>query len=505
VIGEGGGSAARPMEVAGGQSRPVEAAGGTPRPVDAAGSDGGHLYTRRIRGDRPVDLVVAGGGPAGTAAAVCAARLGLKVLLVEATGCLGGMGTSGLVASFGPVSDGERMLVGGFMKELTERMWVEYAFGPHVVPDFLNKQLNRWIPFKPEHLKRILDAFVTESGAQLRFFTRVIDVETSGQRLSGVVIANVEGLSHVPARAFIDATGDAAVAALAGAECRTVLRDTDTVAPSTLCSLVAGMDWNHPAYGDDWRGIDAVKSRTKSEWVPQAIDDGFFTQEDRFFPGMNKIGEHSASLNAGHVFNLDPLSNRSLSDGMVFGRKLAAEYVEFYRRYVPGCEGLELMTTAPLMGIRDSRRIIGEFELGIDDFRRRRQFPDQVAVYNRPTDVHPTDTTREEYDRFMRDFHGNDNLGHGNCVGIPYGILVPRGWENLWVAGRCHSSDTKVHGSIRAQSAAYMMGQAAGTAAARSLATGEPACDLDTASLVEQLRRDGAYLPQPTLSRAMTR
>jgi hypothetical protein len=90
-------------------------------------------------------------------------------------------------------------------------------------------------------------------------------------------------------------------------------------------------------------------------------------------------------------------------------------------------------------------------------------------------------------------------------VGIPYSILVPRGSQNLWVAGRCHSSDTKVHGSIRAQSAAYMMGQAVGTAAAQSIASGEPACDLDTQVLVEKLRAHGAYLPQKTLARTMTR
>jgi len=464
-----------------------------------------YRLTRDIPLDEGYDLVVAGGGPAGTAAAVCGARLGLKTLLVEATGCLGGMGTSGLVASFGPVSDGERMLVGGFMRELLETMWTQGAFGPHVVPEFLHAQLNRWVPFKPEHLKRILDDFAVAAGVEVRFFSRVLDVEASDGRIKGVVVGNVEGLRHVRARTFVDATGDAAVAALAGAACRVVLRDTQSVAPSTLCSLLGGMDWHHPDYGDDWRGIDAVKQRVKSEWVPRAIEEGFFTQDDRFFPGMNRIGDQGATLNAGHVFNLDPLSVRSLSDGMVFGRRLAQEYVEFYRRYVPGCAGLELLGTAPVMGVRDSRRIVGEFELGIEDFRNRRQFPDQVAVYNRPTDVHPTNTSREEYERFMRDFHGKDNLGRGDCVGIPYSILVPRGFENLWVAGRCHSSDTQVHGSIRAQSAAYMMGQAAGTAAAQSVATGQPACDLDTWTLVETLRAAGAYLPQVALSRSMTR
>jgi hypothetical protein len=464
-----------------------------------------YIFTRTLPAEPVYDLVVAGGGPAGTAAAVCAARLGLKVLLAEATGCLGGMGTSGLVASFGPVSDGERMLVGGFMKELLQTMWDQKAFGPQVVEAFLHSQLNRWVPFNPEHLKRILDEFVVAAGVDLRFFTRVVEADSSDRRINGVVLSNVEGLRYVPARTFIDATGDAALAALAGAECKVVLRDTETVSPSTLCSMVGGMDWDDLAYGDDWRGMDSVKNRVKSELVPRAIEDGFFTQEDRFFPGMNRVGRHATTLNAGHVFNLNPLSIRSLSDGMVFGRKLALEYAEFYRRYVPGCAELELLTTAPVMGVRDSRRIVGEFELTIDDFRAKRQFPDQVAVYNRPTDVHPSDTSKAEYERFMKDFHGKDNLGKGEHVGIPYGILVPRGSANLWVAGRCHSSDTKVHGSIRAQSAAYMMGQAAGTAAAQSVATGQPANDLDTRALVESLRAAGAYLPQAELSGSMTR
>jgi hypothetical protein len=462
-----------------------------------------YTFSRRIEADPAYDLVVAGGGPAGTAAAVCAARLGLKVLLCEATGCLGGMGTSGLVASFGPVSDGQRMLVGGFMKELLDTMWTQKAFGPQVTQEFLTSQLNRWVPFAPEHLKRILDDFTVQAGVEVRFFTRVVEADVDGRRINGVVVSNVEGLRYVPAKRFVDATGDAALAAIAGADCKVVLRDTDTVSPSTLCSLLAGMDWDDPAYAGD--GIDKVKARVRSEWVPKGIEDGFFTQEDRFFPGMNRVGPKGATLNAGHVFNLNPLSIRSLSDGMVFGRKLAEEYAEFYRRYVPGCSQLELLTTAPVMGVRDSRRIVGEFELTIEDFTAKRKFPDQVAVYNRPTDVHPTNTTKAEYERFMKDFHGKDNLGRGESVGIPYSILVPRGWDNLWVAGRCHSSDTKVHGSIRAQSAAYMMGQAVGTAAAQSIRTGQPANDLDTRELVTTLRENGAFLPQEELAREMTR
>ena len=375
------------------------------------------METYRLTRDIPVeevDVLVAGGGPGGTAAAVCAARLGAKVILAEATGCLGGMGTSGLVASFGPISDGRRMLVGGFMRELVETMFGRGLLGPHVVPEFLHSQLNRWVPFKPEGLKRVLDEFVQAAGVDVRFFTRVIDADAADKRVRGAILSNIEGYRYVRARAFVDATGDATLSSLAGADCRVVLRDIDTVAPSTLCSLFGGIDWDDPAYGEDWRGIDKVKALAK-ERLQQAIEDGHFTQPDRFMPGMNKIGASAGALNGGHVFNLNGLDCRSLSDGMIFGRKLAVEYQDFFRKYVPGCENIELLTTAPVMGVRDTRRIVGEFELTIDDFTSARQFPDQIAVYNRPTDVHPTDTTQKEYERFLRDFSGKHGLGEGDC------------------------------------------------------------------------------------------
>jgi FAD dependent oxidoreductase len=462
-------------------------------------------YARQIPVDSSYDVLVAGGGPAGTAAAVCAARLGARVLLAESTGCLGGMGTSGLVTTFGPMADGKETLVGGFTRELIETLYARGFLGPDVIPDYWTKHLNHWIPFKPEGLKRLLDEFAVNAGVDVRFFTRVIDADVEGRKVRGAIISGVDGQRYVRAKAFIDATGDATLADRCGAACVVALRDSDTVAPSTLCSLYAGIDWNDPAYGAGFQGTDEMKLKVRKVILPKAIADGHFSQEDRFMPGMNKIGQTLGALNGGHVFGLNGLDSRSLSEGMIFGRKLALEYTEFFRKYVPGCANIEHVTTAPVMGVRDTRRIVGEFELTITDFLSRRQFPDQVAVYNRPTDNHPTNTSKEEYERFVRDFEKEGKLGAGDFVGIPYGILVPRGWENLWVAGRCHSSDSKVHGSIRAQSAAYLMGEAVATAAKQSIDTGQPACDLDTARLVETLRAKGGRLPQATLSKTMTR
>ena len=126
-------------------------------------------------------------------------------------------------------------------------------------------------------------------------------------------------------------------------------------------------------------------------------------------------------------------------------------------------------------------------------------------MFNKAVDIHPYAATEEEYQRYYREYEKVDRLKPGECFGIPYGVIAPKGWKNLWVAGRCASADVKVHGSIRVQPAASMMGQAAGTAAVQSMKTGQAANELDTAALVTTLRRQGAYLPQESLSAKMTR
>ena len=265
--------------------------------------------------------------------------------------------------------------------------------------------------------------------------------------------------------------------------------------PCTLASLHASIDWHR-----FW-----TSGVSQWEIIHKAVDDGHFSQHDHHLPGLSQVGHSVGYLNGGHVFDLNALRCRSLSDGMMLGRRIVREYVSFYRKYLPGCETMELVTTATLMGVRESRRIVGEYELTEADYRARRQFHDQIGVFNKFIDIHPYNLSREEFDRFEREAFKTGRLGEGECFGIPYGILVPRGWSNLWVAGRCNSSDVPVHGSIRVMPAASMMGQAAGVAAVQSIRTGQAACKLDTAQLVGTLRGQGAYLPQTELKADMTR
>ncbi|MBE3039443.1 MAG: FAD-dependent oxidoreductase, partial [Chloroflexi bacterium] len=344
-----------------------------------------------------------------------------------------------------------------------------------------------------------------ECGVEVRLFTKVIDVEKDPDRLCvrGAVVHNVEGYRHIRAKAFIDATGDAVLSDLCGVGCREPGKDTPKAMGATLCSLFGGISWDSIGMG----GVNgAINPADEEDALARALADDHFTQCDHHLPGMHRIGKSTGHLNGGHIFDLDPLNCASLTAGMISGRKIVREYESFYRKYVRGFQDSELVVTASSMGVRESRRISGEYELRYDDYCARRQFSDQIGVYNKFVDIHPYDLSAKELMRYRDEIQSRATwLREGECYGIPYGILVPRNSVNLWVAGRCNSSDIKVHGAIRVQPACSMMGQAAGTAAVQSVSSHQTASGLDTAELVLALRRADAYLPQANLSKTMSR
>jgi len=461
-----------------------------------------YTLTREIPVEDGYDVIVAGGGPSGCAAAVSAARMGAKVLLVEALGCLGGAGTSGLVTNMGELGRRGTMLLGGFMRELADRLHERgYLTGKNPSN---REELNffGWQPFDPEGLKLVLDEYMEEVGVEVRFFTQVIDADCDPDRLfvNGVVLSNIEGLHFVKAKTYIDCTGDAVLAAKCGVE-------FDIPKPAMAPTLMATM------YGVDWKEIEsslypgsgAVKGAR--EILHKALDEGSypFTFQDRHVPGIFMSAGNTASLNAGHVFGMDALNCRSLSDGMVLGRRLVQEYLDFYKTHIEEYKNLQLVKTATMMGVRDSRRIKGEYILDLEDYLDKRKFPDQICLNAQSMDLHVKDTSKEEYARFTKEFFDTFSYGPGEYFGIPYGVLVPRGSQNLWVAGRIVSCDEKVHSSIRMMPVCYTTGQAAGTAAVQAIRTGQTACTLNTRTLVETLRENGAILPQETLSDEMSR
>ena len=373
-----------------------------------------------------------------------------------------------------------------------------YARGflpPHVTPDFWQKKYHCWTPFHPEGLKLLLDEMTQEAGVEVRFFTRVIDADVEGGRVNGVVVQNVEGYSYVRAKAFIDCTGDAVLSELCGAEYREAGRDTEHIMPPTLTALFSNIDWEH---------FDQLPHDDRYQYIEKAYEEGILSQCDRHLPGMWRIGQQLGYLNGGHVFNMNSVKYKSLSEGMMRGRQLVQEYAKMYQKYVRGCEKMELVNTSSLMGVRESRRIVGEYELTYADYTARRSFPDQIGVFNKFVDIHVYDCEKTTWDQFVNRKE-NARLGIGEYFGLPYGILVAKGFKNLWVAGRCVSSDVMVQASIRVMPAAGMMGQAAATAAVQAIREGTDAAEINTRKLIETLRENGAFLPQEELSDMMTR
>jgi hypothetical protein len=462
----------------------------------ATASSDTYKLTREIPVERGWDVVVCGGGPSGAAAAICAARLGAKVLLIEGIGSMGGMGTNAYVSNWYSIGDGEKMVIGGLIQELIGDLCLSGEAAP--TPATLHYSKDGYtdpVGFNPEALKRLFDKLCHEAGVEVRYFTRLVDANADPRtgRVKGIVTNSVEGYHYIESKTFIDGTGDAILSHLCGATVRTASIDTPHIMPPTLCALIADIDYSR------------YKPHEQQKMVEKAIEDNFFDQPDRHVPGLFRSGTDTATMNTAHIFGTNALVTRSLSDAMVKGRVLNENYVAFYRKYMEGCEKMKVVSTGTLLGVRESRRIVGEYELNYEDFKARRKFPDQIAIYTKAIDIHPYDLSPQQYKRYHEEFNTADRLKKGESYGIPYGILVPKGWKNLWVGGRCTSSDLKVNGAIRDQPACSMMGQAAGTAAVQSIRTGQTADNLDTAQLITTLRNAGANLPQPDITKTMTR
>jgi len=255
--------------------------------------------------------------------------------------------------------------------------------------------------------------------------------------------------------------------------------------PGTLCSLWADVDWE--AYR-----ASGINPRTL---LPQAFADGIFTVHDPHHPGMWRVGRHLVGGNIGHAFGVDATDERSVTAHLVEARARLPEFERFYRERVPGFQNLELAGSGAVLGIRESRRILGDYVLNIDDFKARAVFPDEIGRYCYPVDIHPSKPDPVRYASFEKEFFETLRYKKGESYGIPYRILTPRKLDNLLVAGRCVSSDRGIQGSIRVMPGCYITGQAAGMAAALAIEHHTDTRGIPVGELQRRLRAMGAYLP----------
>lgn len=414
------------------------------------------------------DVAVAGGGPAGVAAAVAAARQGARVVILEAEGCFGGLGTAGLVPAFMQFTDGEHFLAGGFGRELFDRL-----------SSLSDPAVNNPYSIQVEKLKRVYDEMVIEAGVDYRLVSRLIAVQQSGGRVTHAIFAGKTDLFAVSARVFIDATGDALLCHLAGAPCEKGDANGNLMA-ATLCSLWAGIDWKRVKKPDS-RNLEA------------AFADGVFATPDLHLPGMWRVGRSLGGGNIGHAFGVDGTDEQSLTASLILSRKLLNEYERYYRQYLDGYEDMELVVTASMMGIRETRRIVGDAVLTLEHFLARAAFADEIGRYSYPVDIHAAKPDLESYNTFHKE-HTELRYKKGESYGIPYGCLIPQTLDNVLTAGRCVSTDRYMQSSVRVMPGCYITGQAAGIAAALTSSDGAIRA-VDIRLLQERLLDMGAYLP----------
>ena len=456
------------------------------------------------------DVVVAGGGVAGFGAAVAVGKRGYRVLLVEATSSLGGLATMGLVNI--PLD-----FVAGIGREMMNEL------------DAIDGHWHRNTNI--EKHKLVLDRMVKKYNVDVLLVTSIVDAVMDGDTVKGVVIQTKTGRKYVSAKRFIDATGDSDLAYYAGAETESG-RPGDGM--SQACSLefiLGGVNW------DEYQNSDLKKNDPRwTEHIKRDLEAGgkIYDIENHLnwithIPGRpQNCGMDEVSICFAHSRNCFPIDNRDLTRMYFEGREQATVLADFIKRTVPGFKNSFLTTTGSLLGVRESRRIVGEYRLTADDIAFCRKHDDVIAISNHGYDIHNFDdvgnvkwapimlngeiqyvisnsggfgtTTPPPDGKPVVNAKGQTaefaEFEPNRCYDIPYRCLVPVRVENLLVAGRNLSSDVYAQSGARLILCCLSMGEAAGVATCISLAADVAPRAINVKSLQSELIATGGNLGQ---------
>lgn len=436
-------------------------------------------------------VLVVGGGAGGYPAAIRAARNGADVMLVERNTMVGGTGPMSFVTEFLSCEN-----YSGILEELHDRLAAQNGTAPEFRPEYFN------LSYDPELMKLTVLDMLVESGISLLFNTLVVDVLMDGGVMTGVVIENKSGRQAILADVIIDASGDADLAARAGV----AMHPREAPQPMMMLCRMGGIDWNRitdyaRANPDDFsklwgtppNGVDGAQYVHVTGWrsiVAQGKADGalpevFGHHISVFGATPENIRRGIGFLYAVQVLNRDPTDAADLTGAEIEGRRKARDLLPFFK-HVPGLENAYLIDMAQQIGVRDSRRIVGDYTLTRDDIFDEARFDDEIAlkVYRGPNLKgwvrHSTDGSEG---------HKGHDLGELPMslivFGIPYRCLLPAGVDNLIVAGKTVSFDNEAHQRCRLMPECIAMGEAAGVAAAVAVRDGVAPRQVD----IQEVRR----------------
>jgi hypothetical protein len=442
-----------------------------------------------------VDVLVVGGGNAGCAAALAAARHGARTRLVERYGFLGGTATAAMVGPWMTFHSGKERIVGGIAQEMVERLMRKGASPGHVGDS--SDYVATITPFDPEIHKALLFEMMREAGVELVLHAYFLSTRLSGETVTGADVHTVGGMRSYEARVTIDATADALVAASAGVPTQQG-DERGRVQPATLMFRLSHVDMaalaeyvrEHP---EEMRTSLPVEERTataltavaglRALWQ-RARDDGTVDVPRELVSLFISPYDDEVTVNMTRVVNVDPLDPDDLTRAEVESRMQMMQLLDFFRQVVPGFARTRIAASGTQVGIRESRRIVGRYTLTRDDVLQARHFDDAIARSAYPIDVHNPSGSGTTTQR----------LPAGQSYEIPFRCLVPINREQLLVAGRCISTTHEALASTRLTPTVMTLGQAAGTAAALACKHGERAGDVNTDTLRAALIADGVDL-----------
>ena len=436
-----------------------------------------HLPARDVPVIGEYDVVVVGGGPAGLFAATAASRAGRSTILIERYGFLGGAGTMGGLSTFcglhARVFGEDRRVIRGYADELLDRMAAMDGLNePHLSVDNRIQALSYDISV----LKIAADELVLAGGAELLFHTAVVDVVMSDtDRIDAVVVESKSGRGAIRGRFFIDGSGDGDLAAWSGAPYE---RSEHLMYPS----LMFRINGVHPEEaGEAWKTI-----RTIMEEAEAAGTHRFPRKKPIVRPQRNPLEWRSnlTQLSNEDGSAVDGTDARQMTRGEIQGRQQVKDTFAFIKAVTPGFQDSYVVDIAPSIGIRETRRIVGEYQLTEDDVLGCADFDDTIGVNGWPVEAHVVGDVEFR-------FAPVDSRGYNQ---LPYRMLVPGVVENLLVAGRCASMTQGGQSSGRVTGPCFAMGQAAGTAADLALRDGTSAAGIDVPALQQRLTADGVFL-----------
>ncbi|MEN6439067.1 MAG: FAD-dependent oxidoreductase [Syntrophobacter sp.] len=410
---------------------------------------------------RQVDVVVVGGGMAGVTAAIAAARHGMKTLIMDYFGCLGGNATSGLVSNFCGLSTsgtGKIRIARGISQEISQALYDKGA----------STAVNA-TAFDPELMKVVLDEMTTAANVKKLYYTQMVRPIMEGDTIKGVIVQNKGGRQAILAKRVLDCSGDGDVCAGAGVpytlgDGKGTFQATDMVFQLTnVSSSFKSSAINATSIA---AGIAAGYEITRNTCISVSWTT----------PGVWWFNW------AGVPWQVNATDPKQLTQAAIDGRKVAHELARFLKDRIAGCENAKLIATGSKVGLRESRRVKGLHKMTADELKTATHYPDGVGACAWPFEVvTPTGRT------FIY-------LEGDSFYTIPYRALIPMRVQNLLMAGRFISASHEAQASIRVMGPAMVMGQAIGTAAALSIQRGVAPSVLKVAALQKALQADGAFL-----------